>query len=38
LEPSGKGVFAFQCGLSKKRINLDDSCSHFEFDSLRAQI
>lgn len=38
LDPSGKGVFVYRCGLSKHRIKLDDSCPQFEFDPQRAPI
>jgi hypothetical protein len=38
LEASGKNVFVYQCGLSKQRIKLNDSCAQFEFDPQRAQI
>lgn len=38
LEASGKQVFVYQCGLSKQKIKLDDSCAQFEFDPQRAQI
>jgi len=38
LDASGKNVFVYQCGLSKQRIKLEDSCAHFEFDPQRAQI
>ncbi len=38
LAASGKNVFVYQCGISKQKIKLDDSCAHFEFDPQRAQI
>ncbi|MCI0696984.1 hypothetical protein L0337_33885 [candidate division KSB1 bacterium] len=38
LDPSGKGVFVYRCGLSKHRIKLNDSCPQFEFDPQRAPI
>jgi hypothetical protein len=38
LDAAGKTVFVYQCGLSKQRINLGDSCAKFEFDPQRAQI
>jgi type IV secretory pathway component VirB8 len=38
LDASGKNVFVYQCGLSKQKIKLEDSCAHFGFDPQRAQI
>jgi hypothetical protein len=38
LAPAGKSVFVYQCGLSKQKIKLNDSCARFEFDPHRAQI
>lgn len=38
FDAAGKNVFIYQCGLSKQRIKLEDSCAQFEFDPQRAQI
>lgn len=38
LDASGQNVFMYQCGLSKQKVKLDDSCAHFEVDPQRAQI
>jgi hypothetical protein len=38
LDASGVNVFFYQCGLSKHKIKLDDSCQKFEFDPQRAEI
>jgi len=38
LDASGKNVFVYQCGLSKQKIKLGDSCAQFKFDPQRAQI
>lgn len=38
FNPSGENVFLYRCGLSKKKILLNDSCVQFEFDPQRAQI
>ncbi|MGH7492551.1 MAG: hypothetical protein ACREOO_09160 [bacterium] len=38
LDPSGKQVFVYRCGLSQLRIKLDDYCEKFEFDPHIADI
>ena len=38
LDPSGKQVFVYRCGLSQQRIKLDDYCETFEFDPHIADI
>lgn len=38
LAPADKSVFVYQCGLSKQKVKLHDSCPQFEFDPQRAQI
>ena len=38
LDPSGKQVFVYRCGLSQQRIKLDDYCEKFEFDPHIADI
>lgn len=36
LDPSGKHVFLYRCGLTQERITLDYSCEKFEFDPQNA--
>ncbi len=36
LDPSGKQVFLYRCGLTQERITLDYHCEKFEFDAQSA--
>lgn len=36
LDPSGKQVFIYRCGLTQERIALDFFCQKFEFDAQSA--
>ena len=38
LDPSGKSVFVYRCGLSDLSIQLDDYCHKFEYDPQSADI
>ena len=38
LDPTGKQVFVYRCGLSRQHIKLDDHCEKFEFDPHIADI
>lgn len=36
LDPSGKPVFLYRCGITQERITLDYHCEKFEFDAQSA--
>ncbi len=36
LDPTGKQVFLYRCGLTQERITLDYYCEKFEFDAQSA--
>ncbi|MEK7727319.1 MAG: hypothetical protein AAB354_02835 [candidate division KSB1 bacterium] len=36
LDPSGKQVFLYRCGITQERITLDYYCEKFEFDAQSA--
>ena len=36
LDPTGKQVFLYRCGLTQERITLDYYCEKFEFDAQNA--
>jgi hypothetical protein len=36
LDPGGKPVFLYHCGLTQERITLDYHCEKFEFDAQSA--
>lgn len=38
LDPSGRQVFVYRCGVSRQIIKLDDYCEKFEFDPHIADI
>jgi len=38
LDPAGKQVFEYRCGVSQQRIKLEDYCEKFEFDPHIADI